>query len=195
MLWIGLHRPFQNPLFDYKFYRNLVICDFIMPANVCFGWKLDLFKSWWVSVGLKNTLVSRIPVSLVWGPLKTVTSKKSIEFFSTLADRRMAGLWVFRISKKVWNWVSPWSHKTHISSRYLKYIVGFGSIFPGLYFPIVPWTDLHNWVRIFCPLQYLKFVEKFRCWIQNHYFLNSVPKVPRYVYLSVAMTGLLKKCS
>ena len=40
----------------------------------------------------EKTLVSKIPVSLVCGPLKTITYKKFIDFFSTLNDRRMARL-------------------------------------------------------------------------------------------------------
>ena len=57
---IRLHRPFQ---IRYLTINSVESCnwDFIIPANVCFGWNLNLFLSWWGSVGLKK----KKPSSLV----------------------------------------------------------------------------------------------------------------------------------
>ena len=52
----------------------------------------------------KNTFVSKWLVLLKVGPLKIVTSKKSMEVSFMVALSLTVSMWVLRIVKKVWNY-------------------------------------------------------------------------------------------
>ena len=73
-----------------------------------------------MSVGLKNTLVSR---QCVWGkegPLKVVVSKKSTEVGWMTDLSEMEGDWALSVDMKVENSSLECGHTPQISSRYLK---------------------------------------------------------------------------
>lgn len=72
---------------------NLSNWDLIIPANVCFGWKLVLNSKACVSVGLKKTLTSNLWSFGKFGPLNVVVSKKSIEDLLMVDFSLMEALW------------------------------------------------------------------------------------------------------
>ena len=104
---------------------NRIIWDLTMPLNVWGGWYEDLCRSSWVSVGLKYTLVSSLPVSAKLSPLKIVTSKKSILWLSIFALSFMFGWCELSMSKNSVNSSLVWGQMMNISSRYLKKTLGF----------------------------------------------------------------------
>ena len=72
-----------------------------------------------MSVGLKNTLVSRRWLAKKEGPLKVVVSRKSIEEGSIVCFREIDVEWLFRRDMKWENSSREWGQIPQMSSRYL----------------------------------------------------------------------------
>ena len=140
------------------------------PSKYVLWVKSDLFKSWWLYVGLKKTLVYWFFLKSFWKANgKTMSVLKIIEGLELGFTVVSQNAYTVQISKIHWVLIAYFGDVSHICAM----------------------NRLRSWLRIIYPLRYLHLHKGIVLEFKITILFNSFPKVLRYIYQSAAVMGSL----